>query len=888
MNARRFSLSPALCVLAGALILLLAAPLGAGEAEAPAKDDLAELVNSLPDVDGSGKYTGPSPEEAQERIQNVLEGGKARLLALTAMLKEPEKGEDYKADYLLHAIATHAKRPGAEDERALVCDAITTALAQRKSDTIRWHLLEELKWIGGEESVDAVSKFLLHEKLSDYAVEVLVQAEAAEPMRDAVARAKGEPRQHVIQGLGALRAAKGIPSIVKDLEAKDPNLQRVAAYALANSGEPTAVEPMLEALKTDSAYIKAQIIDKLLLLARRLGQDGQKEPAARICRHLLKSEKDAVHVQCAALLALAEAVGSDAMDDVIAAMGSEDPNIRKVAIEAAIAMPGAAATEHWIERLKSAKPASKTGILDLLARRGDPAALPAVLEATKSPNAKVRLAAIQAAGKVGNTRAVKPLVGLLSAKDSAEKAAARTALIQLSGVEPNAAIADALRGAAPKVQADLLGILAARGAKDQFATITEYARKADDSVAAAAAQAMGRLADAEDISTLAKLVIATKSGKVRSAAEKALALASDRVPDKKQSVNTLADALKGAEGQARASLLRVLASIGGSRALGVVRDGLGDKDEAVQDAAIRALSEWPTDEPAETLLDVAKRTEKLAQNVLALRGYVRMIGLRKTAPASKRLQMCRDAMAACRRPDEKRLVLGALRDIASPEAIAFAEEYYDDKALQGEAAMAALQVAEGISALHRAAAKQAVKKAVAATDSKAVKGRAEKVLYEIERYEDFITAWLVAGPYPGGVGNKKHFPPEKPKAKVDWKLVTATGRQPGVLDLHKEVSRGGNICVYLKCQIRSPEKQKARLEVGTDDGVKVWLNGKLIHDNDVARSLEINQDKVPVTLNEGWNDLLVRVTEGGGDWAAAVRVRGPEGKRLEGIEFKAE
>ena len=54
---------------------------------------------------------------------------------------------------------------------------------------------------------------------------------------------------------------------------------------------------------------------------------------------------------------------------------------------------------------------------------------------------------------------------------------------------------------------------------------------------------------------------------------------------------------------------------------------------------------------------------------------------------------------------------------------------------------------------------------------------------------------------------------------------------------------------------------------GSDDAVKVWLNGELVHNNPVNRGASTFQDRFPVTLTEGKNILLVAVYEGGGGWS---------------------
>ncbi|MBN1844629.1 MAG: DUF1080 domain-containing protein [Sedimentisphaerales bacterium] len=95
--------------------------------------------------------------------------------------------------------------------------------------------------------------------------------------------------------------------------------------------------------------------------------------------------------------------------------------------------------------------------------------------------------------------------------------------------------------------------------------------------------------------------------------------------------------------------------------------------------------------------------------------------------------------------------------------------------------------------------------------------------------------------------------------------------QVGLIDLARLIG-GDNQAAYLYGRVWSPRAQRARLELGSDDGIKVWLNEMLIHANDVARAAQPGQDQLDVQLRSGWNALLCKITNGGGDWAAYVRL----------------
>ena len=89
-------------------------------------------------------------------------------------------------------------------------------------------------------------------------------------------------------------------------------------------------------------------------------------------------------------------------------------------------------------------------------------------------------------------------------------------------------------------------------------------------------------------------------------------------------------------------------------------------------------------------------------------------------------------------------------------------------------------------------------------------------------------------------------------------MVKATGL--GVGDINNHVAYG---CISLY----TPKAQKTTMYVGSDDAVKVWLNGTLVHNNPIDRPATDYQDMFPVTLKKGKNILLVAIYERYGKWS---------------------
>ena len=76
------------------------------------------------------------------------------------------------------------------------------------------------------------------------------------------------------------------------------------------------------------------------------------------------------------------------------------------------------------------------------------------------------------------------------------------------------------------------------------------------------------------------------------------------------------------------------------------------------------------------------------------------------------------------------------------------------------------------------------------------------------------------------------------------------------------------------------------LEVFSDDGVKAWLNGKVVHSNNIARPIMAEPDRVAVVLDKGVNWLMLKVTQNNLPWGAIVRVREAKPVEAKAVEPK--
>ena len=80
-----------------------------------------------------------------------------------------------------------------------------------------------------------------------------------------------------------------------------------------------------------------------------------------------------------------------------------------------------------------------------------------------------------------------------------------------------------------------------------------------------------------------------------------------------------------------------------------------------------------------------------------------------------------------------------------------------------------------------------------------------------------------------------------------------------------------NAVAYLYRSVRLEKAGKVDLNLGSDDGLRVWLDGELVHDRNVARGVNVQSDRLLLQLEAGDHHLLVKVNNGGGAWGFAMK-----------------
>jgi hypothetical protein len=157
--------------------------------------------------------------------------------------------------------------------------------------------------------------------------------------------------------------------------------------------------------------------------------------------------------------------------------------------------------------------------------------------------------------------------------------------------------------------------------------------------------------------------------------------------------------------------------------------------------------------------------------------------------------------------------------------------------------------------------------------------------------------WQVLGPFPnsGGQGFDTVYSPEnqvdvsKPVAipgrsgNVPWK--PASNNPAGFVDLLQLFQPNNHVCAYAVIYVKSPNARRALLSAGSDDGVKIWVNSDLKVSHDTTRGAAPGQEEQPVDIRAGWNEVLLKITQGDGGWGFYFDLLTPGGQPMPDLVY---
>jgi len=112
--------------------------------------------------------------------------------------------------------------------------------------------------------------------------------------------------------------------------------------------------------------------------------------------------------------------------------------------------------------------------------------------------------------------------------------------------------------------------------------------------------------------------------------------------------------------------------------------------------------------------------------------------------------------------------------------------------------------------------------------------------------------------------------PSKQMGLYTWQTIRSKNNRIDML--HQNYARTTNCAVYAFVYIHASKTHASKLLMGSDDGIAAWVNGEQVWNNHLARGHSAEDDIAAIQLREGWNRLLLKISQLGGGWAFSCSV----------------
>ena len=578
-----------------------------------------------------------------------------------------------------------------QDSAALAAVLQSDALKAEKAITCK-----RLAVFGTEDAVPALAPLLKDAELASWAriaLEAIPGPAADKALRDALKKVDGRLLIGAVNSIGVRRDAQAVADLAELLRNGDPDVVSAAAAALGRIAGSEATKTLEAALATVPDGVRSGVAEGCVYCAEQLLEDGKLKEAAELydrVRQAKVSKQRIVEATRGAILAR-QAGGVPLL---LEQLQSGDKALLGIGLMTARELSGEGVTEALMAILPKV-PTDRQGLMILaLADRGDKAVLPAMLEAAKGGSEPVRVAALNVMKRLGDASCLPVLLEVAAESDEDVAQAAREALVALPGEDVDEKITARLGQAKGAVQIALIEAIGAR----RIPAVPALLKAADDSdpgIRAAALTALGETVDLDHVSVLIERVVAPQQPDDQKPAARALLAACVRMPDRDACAEKLVAAMPKAAMAEKVALLETLGAMEGAAALKAIGATAKDGSPELQDVASQLLGKWMSVDAAPVLMDLAKSDIDNKYKVRALRGFIRIVR-QFDVPDNQRVEMCREAMQAAGRDDEKKLVLEVLQRYPSVEAMRLAVETGKVPSLAEPAKATALVIAQAI------------------------------------------------------------------------------------------------------------------------------------------------------------------------------------------------
>jgi hypothetical protein len=526
-------------------------------------------------------------------------------------------------------------------------------------------------------TLNALAPMLADPARSDFARLALdrVPGEAVDTLYlQALLSASGRTRLGLIDAAGTRAIPGAVPVLASLLSDSDRATVDAAASALGRIGGATALEALARAKDAQApAVVKAR-------LAAAAKADAAL--AAQVAGEIHTNPALPLGLRASALRQLITAKPAAAVETIDATLVGSERALQAVAIEAIHSLPAADTAARLAARLPAYAPGVQASVAAALGYRGDAAAVPGLLAAFDQATPEVRLALLDALGRLPGSADVARRLAALSAGQGDEAKAASAALARLNGP----GLDELVRNSAAAEGDEALRIvyiqqIAARNLTEAIPFLLSLRTAPSESLRLEALDALRLIAPPAQQASVIAWATGAPSRTEQNRAVRALITMILRDGAVETRAAPALAALESGDAAARTVLMPVLSRAAGGPALATAGKLARDSNETVALAATAELARWPDASALPVLVDLAVATRSESVRTAAVQGASRFLAQASNASPAERSAQARTLLALPLSTTAREALINVLSLCADAEALAVAKSFVGDPAL---------------------------------------------------------------------------------------------------------------------------------------------------------------------------------------------------------------
>lgn len=598
---------------------------------------------------------------------------------------------------------------------------------------------KRLALIGDEEAIPVLAKLLEDEQLhhmARFALEPNPSPLVDRALRDSLNKLKGKLLIGSINSIGIRRDANAVPQLIKFLQSEDAEIAGAAGAALGRVATVDSAKALRKAVQQAKGSLQEDLAQSTILCAERLYAENKKKEAIDLFDFLRKSELPR-HIKMAATRGAILAREENGLPLLIEQIKSNDDGMFAVGLRVTREFNYKNATKALVslyEEMATRKtdPRKLAIYLEALGDRMDKLVSPLAIKILNENNPPVlQLAAIKVIGKLGEESATATLLKTATKSEKEVSQAAYNCLITLGGRNVEQTISETIGGNDDATKLVAIKIASERNISGAIPNMVLCLKSPEKSVRTTAVSALGSICGQSEIQSMLNYLLTASDKDEIGAAEQAITTACSRISDKENVSKMLMAAYSKAPESVKPIILKLFVQTPTDSALQTVKSALKDSNAAISEAAARSLCEWQSAVAIDDILNLASASENETIKILAIRGSVRLLDQSDFQPERKTSYL-RKALDLSKREEEKKIVLSALGNCPTVDALKMASNFLSTPTLKNEAAAALIAVGQKLAKTHPQEVKTELKNLLTQDFDQLTRKKVEEILNSIK------------------------------------------------------------------------------------------------------------------------------------------------------------